>query len=301
MLYLFTENLFLSARAKNIIKILLNRQDRGPKAVYKSLVAGLRELNENFTVNEKLSEPIETACVLSGAKVVAWAVNQKRKGRINKIVAGPNIVISPKDANGILENPLIDKIIAPSQWVKDFYIKTSPNLLNKIFIWPAGVSLPAEKKCEKIFDFLIYNKIKNNDLYKKITDELKAKGYKIRTLEYGKFKQTDYFKLLEQSNFLIYLSESESQGLAMFEAWARGVPILVWERGFWKTLSNEWMGMTASPYVSEENGMRFKNFEEFKTILLDFMSGSYNPRKFIQDNFNNKISAKKYLNIVNNA
>src|ERR1700722_2640793 len=106
MLYLYTENLFALNKIKDFIKKLLHRQNRGPQAVFVSLAEGLRELGKDFFVNQKIAAPIEIACVLSGAKTLKWAVSQKQKGNIKKIIAGPNIVVFPEDEDGVLLSPL---------------------------------------------------------------------------------------------------------------------------------------------------------------------------------------------------
>jgi hypothetical protein len=123
--------------------------------------------------------------------------------------------------------------------------------------------------------------------------------YKFTVLEYGQFKQAEYFSLLAQCRFEIYLSESESQGLAMFEAWARNIPTLVWERGFWQTEKYYWQGMTASPYLSDKAGMRFADFAEFQRIFREFVTRPFSPRDYVSENFTNAICAKKYLEILN--
>jgi len=262
---------------------------------------GLNELGKEYKVNAELSSKPSAVCILSGIDALRWAIRQKQKGKIGKIIAGPNLVVGPEDFGGLIKNPLIDIFIVPSQWVKDFYCEVVPQMQDKIKIWPAGVNLPLNQNSRKTIDFLIYNKIGQHALYQGITDYLKEKKYRIQTVEYGKFNQPEYFDLLNHSKYEVYLSQSESQGLAMFEAWARGVPVLVWERGFWKTDKYFWQGLTTSPYIDKENGMRFKDFEEFKKVLPEFLSTGFFSCEYTRMNFSNKVCAQKYLEIVNNA
>ncbi|PJE60059.1 MAG: hypothetical protein COU85_00315 [Candidatus Portnoybacteria bacterium CG10_big_fil_rev_8_21_14_0_10_44_7] len=298
-IYLYTAGLFWSEKAKSVLKRLLNRQLRGPRAVQDSLFEGLRELDRSFLLNFKLRHFVDSVGVLSNARTLAWVLQQKSKGLIGKVIAGPNLVVTPKDEGGVLESPLIDKIIVPSRWVKDYYEKISPGLENKIFIWPAGVLAPSQNRANKVYDFFIYNKLRENELPEKIMEELRAGGFKVGNIEYGKFKQADYFKILEQSKFLIYLSKSESQGLAMFEAWARNVPTLIWDRGFFEKAGVKITGFAASPFLDPSAGMRFKDFQEFKDILSEFMQTNFEPRQYVLLNFSHKICAQKYLDIVN--
>jgi hypothetical protein len=299
MLYFYTENFFWSSRAKNFIKKILDKKARGPQAVERSLFAGLKQLGVEFRVNTRTNQKIETACVLSGIETLKWVIRQKQKGEIKKIIAGPNLVVVPDEAGGIIKSPEIDTVVVPSRWVKDFYVSIDPELSSKIYIWAAGVELPKKEQVEKEYDFLVLNKTQSNmDLCDSITAYLKEQKFKIHVMFYGDFKQEQYFNALKYTKYLIYLSESESQGLSMFEAWARDVPSLVWDRGFMQYEKYQWQGNTASPYLSGEVGMSFKNFEYFKLILSNFLNRKFLPLNWVKNNATNEIAAKKYLEII---
>jgi hypothetical protein len=299
MLYLYTEDFFWQSRCKNFFKKILKKNQRGPLAVSQSLLNGFAELGAGCALNQTSQKPIETAGVLSGTKTLRWAIGQKKKGLIRKIIAGPNIVINPNDEGGILLDSMIDKVLAPSAWVKEYYTIAAPGLFNKICIWPAGLDLPAEKNSNKDFDFLVYNKIGRNDMFLSVVQFLKQNNYSYSVLEYGKFKQEEYFKLLEKSKFEIYLSNSESQGLAMFEAWVRNVPTFIYERGCYENGNIKILGNVSAPYLSEAAGSKFKSIEDFKTGFNEFIYSKFQPREYIQNNFTDKICAQKYLSILN--
>ena len=167
-LYIYTEQgggLFY--RLKSLTKKLLKKDSRGPEAVKNSLTSGLTELGVEFLINKKIENICEVACVLSGRKTLLWALEQKKIGKIKKLVAGPNIVISPNDFGGLIKNPLIDVIVVPSQWVKDYFVKLAPGITNRLVVWPAGVTVPILEASNKTIDFLIYNKISFNSSYSK--------------------------------------------------------------------------------------------------------------------------------------
>jgi hypothetical protein len=158
--------------------------------------------------------------------------------------------------------------------------------------------LPKAQAKLKTIDFLIYNKLKDRALFFEIVNYLKSKNYNIKIFEYGKFKQPEYFEALEYSRFEIYLSDSESQGLAMFEAWARGVPTLIFEKGVWERSGIKVSGKISAPYLSSECGESFSNFNDFSHSLTKLLSSSYNPENYVQKNFTNEVCAKKYLNVL---
>jgi glycosyltransferase involved in cell wall biosynthesis len=295
-LHLYTEKYFTGPRLKHLAKIFLGRAWRGPQAVERSLIAGLTELGQPFDVNVKPGF-YGTVGVLSGVNTLREAIKWKGQGKIKKIIAGPNLVVTPEDHNKLIQLPAIDIVLQPCQWCVDFYSSLAPSLRPKLRIWPAGVRLPERPKTAKSTDFLVYNKTGQSELFLGIMEFLKKNNFSFVVLEYGKFKQADYFKALAKSKNLIYLSESESQGLAMFEAWARGVATLVWDRGFWESGKYSWQGRTASPYVTKENGMVFKDLADFSKLLPEFVKSVFHPREFIEKDFTFKRSAEKYLEV----
>lgn len=294
-LFIFTEEYRLIGKIKYLVKKILGRNVRGPAGVANSLIRGLKELQEPFKVNKQHANG--TAIVLSGVKVLKDLILAKQRGEIDKLIAGPNIVVSPDDADRIMHSPEIDNILVPSQWVKDFYAVVSPNLLDKVFIWPSGVEIPAEHT-EKKYDFLIYNKLAKESIFSEIVNSLNSSGFSYQVIEYGKFQQKDYFALLNQSRFLIYLSRSESQGLAMFEAWARNIPTLVWEPGFVVSRGIRINGFTSSPYLTESLGLRFKDISEFNNQVSGLQLGNFSPREYTLNHYTDSYSAKKLLELI---
>ena len=285
-------------KAETFLKKILGRNSRGPNAVFESLALGLRGLGEEFCVNCKPESQAEVACVLSGVRTLAWAIEQKKKRVFKKLVAGPNIVVNPNEEGGLLKNSLIDIIIAPSQWVKDYYSAVAPEIAGKIQIWPAGVVVPPLPRAkEKQTDFLVYNKIGDNILLEYGLEYLKNKGFSYKVFTYGRFKQQDYYAWLEKTKYEIYLSNSESQGLAMFEAWARGVPTLVWEKGFYKSEGVRISGKISAPFLEKASGLFFSNENDFASRFDEFLNIKYEPREYVKANFTNKITAQNYLYI----
>lgn len=296
---MYTEDLFVGSRLKNRVKRLLGRV-RGPAQVFHSLIQGFNELKVFYNINDRTPPSGITACVLSGSKTLTWAIAKKQAGVINKIIAGPNIVINPLDFGGVLTHSAVDKIIVPSEWVKDFYIKAVPGLTGKIEIWAAGVDVPGEINMKKEIDFIVFNKIGRRELFTQIVGLLQTQKFKFKIIKYGQFHQREYFQMLADAKSLIYLSASESQGLALFEAWARNVPTLVWEAGTFEREGIKVSGKISAPYLSSQAGLSFKNFSDFQQCLPAFISAAFTPRQYVMENFNHKISARKYLDLIEN-
>ncbi len=300
MLYLYTENFFALSKLKNFVKNLLGRGKRGPEAVFFSLVKGLGELGEAYAINQPLQESIGTACVLSGVKVLTWAIEQKQRGKIKKIIAGPNLVISPLDCNAILLNSDIDIVVVPSQWVKDYYVLLAPELELKIKIWAAGVDVPTENSKPIKTNVLVLSKRRNLPILSKVVSYLESQNERFHydLLFYGGFTQEQYFNILKSRTHMVYLSESESQGLALLEAWARNVPTLVWDKGYFEYQGKKVEGKIGAPYVSEQTGKTFKNIQDFERIFEEFISEKFSPREWVKNHATHAIAAKSYLNLI---
>lgn len=279
------------------------RKKTGPDAVFKSLISGLQELNIKFEVNP-LKAKYKIIHVLSGVEALKSMLNAKVKKQDFVLIAGPIISVTPEDSNAILTNEEIDIILFPSKWPKDFFCSIKPSLENKIKIWPSGVfciNNPMEKQNKNTI--LIFIKNIPEKLLQDILQTLDKRGEKYKLLSYGDFNQKEYFEELNKSKFMIYLSPSESQGLALHEAWARNVPTLVWDNQMWQYKEYSWSSEKIScPYLTDECGLTFKDsldFEEKLNIFLNKLD-TFTPRQYNEQNFTNKKTTEIYLEIINN-
>lgn len=292
----------------------LFRIQRGPDVVLKSLIRGLQLFSDNdkvvFNVNPTRRKLHKVVHVLSNPAALAWAIQQKQKGIIDKIIAGPNISILPSSDNRIYEHPEIDLILLPSEWTEEAYLKDSPGLSQKIKIWPSGVEIPDDtnptinkQNSQKDF-FLIFKKTYPEESYDQIANILARKDIPFRTLIYGKFNQNDYFKLLAQSKGMIYLQKAESQGIALQEAWARNVPTLVWNaRQYTYDGTNITVdGKIGAPYLDDKSGMFFTSLEEFESKFDEFNNkiDTFTARDYCIKNLSDESTTKRYIEHILN-
>lgn len=300
MLYIFDENLCIVPRFKSFIKTFLNLGNRGPRAVFDSLIRGLREQGVSFAVNKKNFKADDVICVLSGVCSLRKAIRWKRSGLVKKIVAGPNIVVFPGDANGLICDPAVDVILVPAQWVKNLWISLHPELASRIVVWAAGVRDPGATASSKRSGLLVYKKHVPIDLFNTIIQILNVQRIQYTVLEYGTFQQRDYFSHLNSVKGVIYLTESESQGVALVEAWIRNVPTLVWDMGIFRHGGQEWRSASAAPYLVQACGERFVSEKDFATRLDDFLRdiSKFQPRKYALEHFIDKKSAESFLKII---
>lgn len=280
--------------------IFFTKRMFGPDTLRENLLRGLKKNSIKFNINPKYEEIFENCVVLDDVEKLKDLINLKKKKRI-KIIAGPNLMIMPNEYDKILYKKQINKIIVPSLWVKKKYLEVSKNKLkNKIYIWASGIDhkywRPLNNKKSKI---LIYSKyIRDNNIYNKCINFLKRNKLKYVLIKYGNYNSLNYLSLLRSSSMVIFFSESESQGLAYFEAWSTNVPTLVYNprqayRMPYKTKSN------SCPYLNKELGDEFNTFKDFKIKFVKLVKNrKLKPRNLIIKNFSLKKSANKFIKLI---
>lgn len=279
----------------------------GHVAVTRSLLHGLRTLGCAFNYNPTLQSSIMSHCVvLSNAEALNQALRLKRSGRIKYIFAGPNIVTLPNEARGVVAATEVDACIVPSNWVRDLYVACCPGLKGRIIVWAAGVDAEcwkpmlqqqAETHSAKI---LIYVKGGGNDMLPAIINWLERTRISARIIEYGGYSQNDYKKSLDWADLMIVLGGTESQGIAMAEAWSMNVPTLVKREVTWHAPDGRGFPASASPYLSVQTGAFFSGEEELFLMINMWMSGetNFSPRSWILKNMSDEICAKNLLRSI---
>lgn len=284
---------FLKEIAAELIK-----KNRGPRAVVASLSRGLQTLHVEHLVNSY--SPTGMVHVASGHETLRYALHKKSKGIIQTVIAGPAISVGPYDHNAILLSPEIDMLLFPSQWTKDFFVHFEPSLNDKIVVWPAGTNIPNQTSTRKNKKVLLYIKNKDDACEHALVQACEKKGYTVSKLYYGTFSQKDYFDQLLQSDFMIYMSYSESQGIALQEAWARNVPTLVYNRGYWKNDTYTWKDEKISaPYLEPIAGSFFKPTDDITQSIHTFIEAlsTFDP-KSLALRLSDVECAKKYVDII---
>ncbi len=291
-------NIFSKSSIKRVLRTLL-RKSGGPAGVEESLKRGLKNIKDvEYNFNPPPQKLYETVVVIQGKDTLEYALGLKKGGKIKKIYAGPNMILSSDGNGGFLKNNNIFKIIVPSKWVKDFYTSISPEVKDKIQVWPAGVE-DTNEISDKNNGFIIYYKNAPGELLGYTKEILNKRNIKWSLLEYSKYKKQEYFNLLKTARGAIFLSPSESQGLALQEAWIRNVPTLVWDSGVAKDKDVTWYSEKISaPYLTEESGLFFTSKVDFEGKMDIFLSKHFEPRKYCLSELTDDVSVKKLLDII---
>jgi glycosyltransferase involved in cell wall biosynthesis len=304
---------------KNFIKYWLKIADRiyywkkyQPKVKYgghfgvtRSLCEGLAKLRNKqvqFNYNPRFKWNIHpNVIVLDGIERLADCIKLKNSGKIKILFGGPNLMVRPNEYNRILTNEAIDKVIVPGEWVKTAYIEDEPILQNKIIVWPVGIDeklfVPArnEIRTKKI---LIYQKNAPESLMNEVAAIIENLGYTQVLIKYGTYNNTIYRQYLDHIQAAVFLSVSESQGIALLEAWAMNVPTFVWQSKDALVINGKlFSSYSAAPFLTSETGLFFNTTEDLKHQLDAFINGDlvFNPRNWVLKNMTDKICAEKLV------
>lgn len=279
----------------------------GPTIVQVNLLKGLDRIGQSYRFNPPSKLVTPYVGVLSNIKALRWAMQAKRDRIIERLVAGPNLVVTPLESDGILCAPEIDVVVTPCRWVREWYVSLAPQLESKVMEWPAGIDTDfwypdTTRQIGKLRQWLIYDKTKRNKTELKVVQsELERRGQSYEVIVYGQYTQESYRSVLRRSKAMVMLSPSESQGIAQFEAWGCDVPVLVWDRHRieWKGLVFDGRSASSSPYLSVECGMRFLGQHDLANVLDQFINNLeyFTPREYVLQNFSLSKAALSYVNI----
>lgn len=278
----------------------------GHPSVTRSLVEGLRAIGASFNYNPKKKRDLgKDVVVLSGVRTLKQAIKLKQLGAIERIFAGPNIVVRSIDHDSIIASPEIDFVITPSEWVSKAYIEEAPELTSKCIEWAAGVDVEFWKPNPNIerTHVLIFTKPQIGPIpdlapYAKY---LERNGYLVDLIQYGSFTQEEYRSKLNRAKLLVGFVASESQGIAWAEAWAMDVPTLIQERTSNVIDGKLFSPCSSAPYLTDQTGAIFKNFKEFEYILSTFKgpTSSLRPRCWVIEEMADIVSSRALLSAIN--
>ena len=277
---------------------------RGHFAVTRSLIQGLERIGASFNYNpSRLNHLADTVAVLAGVRTLRQAIRLKQQGRIQRLFAGPNIVVFSSDYDSILAAPQVDAAITPCDWVIDVYLEDNPSLLGRIFSWPAGVDTNYWMPSGTVRGnrILIFEKQGPGPVgaVEPYADYLRSLGWPVDILRYGTFRHHQYRDFLHQCCLIVGFAASESQGIAWAEAWAADVPTLVW-----RNTSNIYRGRryrcSTAPYLCDQNGLFFDNLEHFKEVFAYWEShrAQFTPRAWTLANMSDEVCARKFFETI---
>ncbi len=280
--------------------ITILAENGGHPGVTRSLLSGLRILGVPFEYNI-FSKKSDTVIVLSGINYLREAIRLKKEGKIKKLIAGPNLVTRADEYGGICSSPEVDICVVPSEWVKVAYQEEVSALLGRIKVWAAGVNeifwIPSKKQRSKI---IIYWKTESEEFIRQIETVLRKYPFEVVRVRYGKYGVDEFRNYLNESVFAIFVSVSESQGLALAEAWSMNVPTLVWNPEKLVAHGRIYSQVSSAPYLTSSTGYFWKTIDELWELLSRLINNSFRfrPRNDVLEHFTDKRVAQNMLNLI---
>ena len=278
---------------KNLVKKYIFKKEilkySGHYAVVRSLLEGFDEIGHPYNYNPKLTADFASHVhVLASINALKLAIKLKKRGKIKRLTAGPNIVVSSSDFNGIIADVNIDFYLVNSEWTKQAYLIDNPKLINRINYFASGVDTfiwdIRRKKIDKL-RLLFYNKKVKPQLIDECAAISKKYNAIVDFIYYGSYNTNQFKEKLSKSDFVVYFSPNESQGIAIFETWASDTPTIHWDTGYWNYNLKNYKSSSA-PYLSNQTGQKFIDTIEFEALFTNNLMRSelYSPRKWILEN-----------------
>jgi hypothetical protein len=279
----------------------------GPAAVAASLRRGLRAIGVAVRWNPPRPPVGATVAVLSDPAALRRAIAWKREGRIARLLAGPNLVVMPGDHGGILTVPEIDLVVVPAAWTAQLYAERAPSLVGRLATWAAGVDADAFRPPPgpRPRRALVYRKDlpgPENAPDALVADAERAladAGWQIARIAYGDHTRAEFRRRLSASGLLVFFSPTESQGIALHEAWAMDVPALVWDHGV-AVIGSERLATSSAPTLTARTGAFFADAAQLAERLAALDAGAWqpDPRAWTEQHGTDAVAAEAFLSLA---
>lgn len=265
---------------------------------------GLDLLHCNYNYNpETLNEVKENVVVIADVEAAREALEWKRNKKIKTLLVGPNIV--PSHAN-FFSWPLLDVYLSPSEWPTITLKRQNPSLKSRV--WFVGVDekywKPSQKFHEKNSNYVLLYRKTNYDVCDNAKICLEKNGYHVLEIAYGSYNHENYKAALQICKFAVFVSISESQGIALAEAWSMDVPTLIWNPK--QNVHYDgcvYTDATSSPYLNSMVGNDWVTINELQGLLDTFNENAFQfqPRRWVLTHMTDKISIEQLFALIREA
>lgn len=156
------------------------------------------------------------------------------------------------------------------------------------------------------YDCVLYTKNRDPAIIQYCESTLVSKNIKYLRFHYGTYALQDYLDALKCVKFVVWVGRHESQGFAVQECLARGIPIYVYDvqtmkdeysDRFTYTSHKENLFATTAPYWSEQCGIKVISNAEFDTRLDEFITKipSFDPASYVRETLSDEICFKRFM------
>ena len=281
----------------------------GAGKVLQNTVKGLAQIGVDVCFNESISKHDYTWIHDSPEAII-------EAGFANRpVLVGPNTATIPADLPRFRRHLHRESIyLFPSTWPKAAW-EAMGYAECRHHVWAAGVDLerfPSRRRQDNDPEhILIYFKHRDERLLLEVESLVRARSSSYEVFRYGFYHEWEYQAALKRAKCAIWVGGTESQGFALMEALATGLPLLVLDA---VSLSNNvhdkkdplvpkfpeayvQSGATTAPYFDARCGMKIDAIG-FGTQALDrFLEKieQYDPASFVRERFSLDNAAKELV------
>lgn len=275
---------------------------RGPYKVFRNLVKGLERIGYPFVVNRH-----PTAAARLWIQDDVQALRYMHKPGVYPVV-GPNLFVMPSDVD-----PAIDLsgaiYVQPCDWAARVWhqqgFRDCP-----IASWAVGIDTdvfaPAALASSPR-SVLVYHKLRDPQELVMLLEVVRRHGLLPKLVLYGAYDEEEYQRLLSEVCFVVWHGGAESQGIALLEALACDVPVLVCDvqslrqtRGGYPFMPDVYdMHVTAAPYFDDRCGIRIRNWSELDDAVVQMVERreAFRPREFVLESLSLEKQAHEFVDL----
>lgn len=218
-----------------------------------------------------------------------WLTAWRKKRRIRRLLLGPMMAERLQEIKSHF--PHIDGILAASEYHRQRISQDNDWLPpSKIRSWPVGVDTEwwNENGGAKAHTIVYYKRAPTHLLEYTCT-LLRNMGRVVKVVTYGSYTQEQFLSLLREAECAVFLSPSETQGIALAECWSCNVPTYVWRptRGCAPPYS--------APLLSPATGVFFYDVEHLSSLFDSNALSITTPRKWVIDNLSLQTQGKELV------
>ncbi len=273
----------------------------GPNKVLQNTIKGLDLIQQPYVFNQPIGKYKMNWVHDSLPGLVEVAVYK------TPAVVGPNLVVLPKDLPAFLPSLSHCLYLHPSAWCVNVWEELNYKK-SKLETWPAGIDIDefsinrSESK-----NVMVYFKRRSRALLEEVLATVKNMGFNPILIEYGSYSEKEFKEVLAKCWFGIWLGITESQGIALQEALASNMPLVVcnvsslfeatgkYDYRFPKKLRS--FKPTSAPYFDATCGIIIYELNELMEAINLMVKNykDFHPQLYIRNNLSLELSAKKLM------
>ena len=286
---------------------LSGRRYPGHYGVTRSVVEGLRSIGADFNFNPVGFSELSRVVYAPANEALRQAIELKRRGAIDFLVAGPVNAWFADDCGGVMLAPEIDLAIVASAWMIDFYGDT-PDLARKCRACPCGVDAefwkpmdaPKQRTC------VVYWKSGDEQFCEQVEAIVRLAGLepvrvRSRHGEHHIFTPPELRTALDRAVLSVFLSTFESQGIALAEAWSMNVPTVVWDpQGEAEWQGRRFKSASSAPYLTPSTGIAVRDISGLDGAIRRALAtlDTFQPRGWVLEHMTDAVCARGLYELV---